>query len=251
MLLDNVSVNVAQSTISVKFNNHVKVATLVTENFSLYLDSATPTLISDAFNEIDCNDYNSISRVLTLSLDSSLEANTAYVLRVENVEYAGSGTPVEDDYSFVTTDAVTGIVEAVPEPVFIDDFSIKSTIDIYDGDMVTGSSEFYFIDSDPVNSDFYVESDYNDGRITITFNANPDVSYLNADYIKVQRKKNQIGPTRWEAVPVNFAMSSTKPVVYLSFPAIEDAAIYREPGYTYFEEGYVYRVRLSRYIQAA
>lgn len=252
-MIDNVTVDAAQSALNVRFNNHVKVSTLVDENFSLLVDSATPTVIPNAFNEIDCDNYNSITRVLRISIAADLDVDTTYILRIDGVQYAGSNQDITQDYEFALTESITGVGEVDPQPVQIEDFSIKS-FSTLDFDTTGGGSDpdtFSLVSTDPEDADFYVEEDYGNGLLTLTFSSNPDPSFLTSSYIKVQRKKVQVAPTRWETVPVKFSISSTEPLVYLSFPAIEDDEVYREDGYTYFETGYTYRVRLSRYIKAA
>lgn len=253
-MIDNVTVDVAQSALNVKFNNHVKVSTLVDENFALFLDSATPTEITDALNEIDCEDYNSITRVLKIGIAADLEPDVEYLLRIDGVQYAGSSAVISDEYPFVLHEAVVGGPEPTPQPVQIEDFSIKalSSVDFESVIIDTPSAdEFVLVSTDPEDSDFFVEDDYSNGLVSLTFSASPDPTFLNESYIKVQRKKNQIAPAKWEKISVRFSISSISPIVYLSFPAIEDADVYREDGYTYFEEGYTYRVKLSRYIKAA
>lgn len=251
-MIDNVTVDVAQSALNVRFNNHVKVSTLVDENFTLLLDTATPTEIPDAFNQIDCEDYNSITRVLKIGIAADLEPDVDYLLRIDGVQYGGSSTEISDEFSFRLNEAVVGGAEPDPQPVQIEDFSIKtfSTLEIESATTEPSSDEFVLVSTDPENSDFFVEEDYSEGLLALTFNTPPDTAFLNDTYIKVQRKKSQVAPARWEKVAVKFSISSTEPVAYISFPALEDEDIYREVGYTYFEQGYTYRVRLSRYMKA-
>ncbi len=253
-MIDYIFVTLDQQAIGVRFDQNVKVDSLSADKFRLYLDTATPTEIPNAFAEIEtCDDFDSIRRILKLRPVNGLTANTAYTLTSSGVEYAGLGTGDDDSFDFTTTAAVAASHEPTPEAVFIEDHSIKSNsaISYSESVVVTPVSEFYVVEADPLDGDYYVEPDYENGRLKIVFSSNPDTDYLTSEYIKVQRKLNQLAPTRWETVTVQYSISSNKPWVYLSFPAIEDSSIYREDGYTYFQENYTYRVKLSRYIKAA
>lgn len=255
MAIDYVFVSIDQSAIGVRFDQNVKVSSLTNDKFKLYLDGATPSLISDAFEEIDTyEDFDTIRRILTLRPKALMAAETDYLLTTHGIEYAGYGVGEDDSYQFTTDKEVNpSVEEAALQPVQIEDHSIKSTASITYSETVGDSavSEFHVVSTDPESGDFYVEPDYENGRLTIVFSSTPDTDFLNDDYIKVQRKKNQSAPTRWEKVPVTFSIAANEPWVYVRFPAIEDSTVYREAGYTYFEENYTYRVRLSRYIKAA
>lgn len=244
-MIDNVTVDVAQSALNVKFNNHVKVSTLINENFTLLLDSATPTEITDAFNEIDCEDYNSITRVLKIGIAADLEPDVEYLLRIDGVQYAGSSTEISDEYSFVMHEAVVGGPEPTPQPVQIEDFSIKTLSNAdFESAIVDAPSvdEFVLVGTDPEDSDFFVEPDYNDGVVTLTFSLAADEDFLTDSYIKVQRKKSQVAPARWEKVVVTIEPGTTDESVNITFPEVA--------ADVYFEEEYTYRIRLGRYLRA-
>jgi len=252
-MLSNIISDSTNSVLLVKFDNHIKVSTLDTATFTLWLDSTTPEEIELPFHSVEASkDYNSITRTLKLWVTADLDANTPYTLEVENVEYAGSGVSVTDSVSFTLDVAIQGYEEIVPDPVEIEDHSIKSTIEIDTGlDPIPVLRDFYLVGSDPIDNDYFVDADHDLGVISLSFSETPDTKFLNSKYVKVLRKKVQVAPSRWEKIGVKFSVSSTEPIVYLSFPAIGSPTTYKELGFDYFESGYTYKITLSRYIKAA
>lgn len=243
-----------RSVLELKFNRHIKISTLIAENFELWTDEATPREISDAFKPITINsqekDYNQTSRVLWLNLQVDV-AKGDYTFMISGVANAAGSILENESYSLKIPLPMHPDPSPDEEPVFIEDHSIVGGGDLdfgSIGDFVTpgSSSEFFIEETDPIHGDYFVETDYNDGRMAITFSSMPDVAYLNNHYIKVQRKKNQIAPIRWETIPVRISIAAGMPVVYLDFPAIDDDTTFMQPGHTYFEDGYVYRVKFSK-----
>jgi hypothetical protein len=251
----------------VKFNRHPKVDTLISDNFRLFVtqepdlaivesdDQWSPSVEEEdptkelvaPFKSIDSSkDYNSISRTLILKLKNPLDAETHYRLYTSSaIRNAAGINTLTDAKVFKSQYDSGGPSIADPDPVHIEDYSILPGSGGSGGDVIDsigGSPNgFTIVESDPVDGDYFVEQDHNSGKITIYFSQIPDSNYLNEQYIKVQRKKNQIAPIRWETLSVGFFHDAKQ--LSIDFPEIYDQI--------YFEEGYIYRIKLSRHILQA
>lgn len=249
MAIDYVNVALSQSAIGVRFDQNVKVDSLTADKFSLFLDGATPVEIANAFEEITtCDDFDSLRRMLILYPKVNLDAGTDYILATSGIEYAGRGVGDDDSFPFTTQTAIEAAGEPEPEPVVIEDHSIKSVLfsDEQFGNVTTDTSGFRLESSDPETGEYYIEPDYEDGKLTLTFSDDVDASFADVAYIKVQRKVNQTAPARWEKVTPEFVTNGNE--IYVSFPAVDDDSIYNTSGHDYFEVNYTYRVKLSPYI---
>jgi hypothetical protein len=105
---------------------------------------------------------------------------------------------------------------------------------------------FYITSVDPENGEFYLDNAYNNGRVIISFSSRPASNFLNNLYFKVQRKKIQNQPTRWQNLSANVSMHSWKPEVYVDFPSLDATPSYYSDNKDYFETGYKYRIIVSK-----
>lgn len=247
-LVDQAQVNLYS--VSIKFGRTVKITSLKNENFKVYTDTSTPSLISAPFSTIDTlKDYNQISRIITLYWRTTLDNNQDYYIDVVNLidssgeivdsekikfTYITSATPSSDPYQ------PTQLV-----PVLIEDKSIKADVDI--SYHILAKNPRFFIESiDPTNGDFYLDNTYGNGRVIITFNERPASNFLTNKYFKAQRKKIQKSPSRWEPVTTQVLMHAWKPEVYVDFPSNDATPLYNEEEKTYYETGYKYRIIVSK-----
>lgn len=235
----------ASTGLAIRFRPTVKVSTLTNENITLYENQSTP--IASPFQTINTvYDYNSISRVLHLRYATQLQMDTPYELRVDNLlDGAGQMIPSDSrDFMYEFTEDPTP--PAPRPPIEIIDHSIKSRAFIASETIVASNPDFYIVDTIPENFELYVADDENKGRVTIKFSSAPDPSFLNKKYFKAQRKKVQRAPSRWEDVAVRVSLDSSRPWVYVDFPSQDATPVYVKGNKIYFEEGYKYRVRISK-----
>lgn len=239
----------------IRFQSTIKISSLVNENFIVQTNTATPTVISNPFQPIQTIvDYNQISRTLKLYWDEDvvLQNNTEYLIRLVNFLDAVNETIDEEQILFTwnlegaTPSAFSSVRAPEVGEVLVEDKSIRT--DAYTSVQILAKNpDFYIADVVPSNGDFYLENDYNFGRVKITFNSRPASNFLNNTYFKAQRKKIQRTPTRWENVDTRVQMHSWKAEVYVDFPSLSDAtpAYYTEDK-EYFESGYKYRIIVSK-----
>lgn len=241
---------VSYYSVSIKFGRTIKISSLKNENFKLYKNSATPELINSPFQVINTiKDYNQISRIITLYWRISLEDQEDYYIDVVNLlDAAGAVVSSEKiSFTYISSATPTTSVFSEPElqPVLIEDKSIKTNIDIT-YQVLAKNPKFYISDINPNNGDFYLNNDYNDGRVVITFNERPASNFLNSKYFQAQRKKIQKAPSRWETLDTEISMHSWKPEVYIDFPSLDATPSYNTGGKDYFEKGYKYRIIASK-----
>lgn len=258
-------VDVSADTIDLKFSVSLKTSTLINANFVLYLDLATPVVVEDAFQEIIINeDYNSISRVLQLRwLDDVLDPSTDYRLTISNLQTVVGHVLAPVAVLFTTgetEDDVTNPVDVPLEtPPEIVDYSIKSAVfDITSLGTSGATVPFGVEESDPIQGDFYLPPDYNNGRLVVTFTGEPDLGTINADTVKLQKRSVVRGPSRWTNLEVQ--VSSSGSTIYIDLPSVDhypEAAtpstitVYNTADYEYFEENTKYRLILSKNIASA
>lgn len=248
-LLDYAQVDL--NTVIVKFGRTIKISSLVNSNFIVQTNQATPVIVNNAFKTINTiTDYNQISRTLTLYWDRVLEPNTEYIIRVLNFLDAANELIDEEQIVFTKTDDATpatfsSIRAPQMEQIYVEDHSIKETA-YTSYQIIAKNPNFYIQEVDPVNGDFYIDNDYNNGRVTVTFNARPATNFLNSKYFKAQRKKIQTHPARWETLSANVSMHSWKPEVYVDFPSLDATPAYYTSGTSYYEKGYKYRIIISK-----
>lgn len=247
-LIDQAQVSIYS--VSIKFGRTIKISSLKNENFKVYTDTATPTLVTAPFSTIDTlKDYNQISRILTLYWRTTLDNNQNYYIDVVNL-IDSSGYVVDSEkikFTYKTSSTPNTDVFQTPEltPVLIEDKSIKKDVDI--SYHILAKNPRFFIESiDPINGDFYLDNSYGNGRVIITFNERPASNFLSNKYFKAQRKKIQKSPSRWESVDAQVLMHAWKPEVYVDFPSNDATPVFNEDGKTYYETGYKYRIIVSK-----
>lgn len=249
-LIDRVTVGCYS--VSIKFGRTVKISSLKNENFTLFTSAATPVQISAPFELINSvKDYNQISRIITLYWKTtSLQEGVKYSINVQNIiDSSGNIVPTEKlEFTWANCTATpnsTEINDPVLSPVLIEDKSIKADIDV-SYSIVAKNPNFYIEETIPVDGEFYLENDYNNGRVVVVFNERPASNFLTNKYFTCQRKKIQKAPSRWETITADIKMHSWKPEVYIDFPSLNDATpSYFVEGKDYFEKGYKYRIKVS------
>jgi len=248
-LIDNATVTV--NTVNIKFGRTIKISSLINANFVLQTDSATPVTVSSPFRTINSlTDYNQISRTLTLYWNKVLASNTDYVIKITNLLDSSGLVVPEEKISFTSqaNAATPSILQqtqgTVINEVLIEDKSVR--VDIETGYQILAKNPNFYIEStNPVNGDFYLNNDENNGRVIIIFSSRPASNFLTEKYFKAQRKKIQKTPGRWESVDVNVSIHSWKPEVYVDFPSNDATPVYNISDKIYYEEGYKYRIIVS------
>jgi hypothetical protein len=235
---------------SIKFGRTIKISSLKNENFKVYTDAATPAQVTAPFEIINTiKDYNQISRIISLYWKANLVDGQSYFIRIENiVDSAGSIVSYETvKFTYVSsaTPSDKEFVDPGMVPVLIEDKSVRTEADISYN--IIAKNPLFYIDSiDPVDGDFYLSNDYNYGRVTVTFNEKPASNFLNNRYFLCQRKRIQKGPSRWENVTASVSTHSWRAEVYIDFPSLDATPSYFTPDKDYFEQGYKYRIKISK-----
>jgi hypothetical protein len=244
-----------QNMVVIRFQSTIKISSLVNSNFILQTDDATPTVISNPFETIETIiDYNQISRTLKLYWHKNLvlTTGTSYLIRLVNFLDAANETISEEQILFewqgdsATPSSFSSVRAPEVGEVLVEDKSIRT--DAFTSVQILAKNpDFYISEVVPANGDFYLENDYNYGRVKIIFNSRPASNFLNNTYFKAQRKKIQRTPSRWENISTRVQMHSWKAEVYIDFPSLTDAtpAYYTEDK-EYFESGYKYRIIVSK-----
>lgn len=249
-LLDYASVGVDK--VKIKFGRTIKVSSITNSKFIVQTTDATPVAIANPFKTINTlADYNSISRTLTLYWDKVLTSGQEYYIRVVGLLDAANEVVAEEYIKFTKIDAATpsgfstSIVPEIEE-ILVEDNSVLT--EAYASYQIIAKNPKFYIDSvEPKNGDFYINNNNENGRVTITFNARPASNFLSNKYFKVQRKKIQKAPSRWENISTLVQMHSWKPEVYIDFPSLNDATpSYYTDGKDYFESGYKYKIIVSK-----
>lgn len=242
---------VEKDIVVIKFARTVKISSIVNENFIVQTTAATPNTVQNPFKTINTiTDYNQISRTLRLTWASNLSSNQEYFIRIVNLLDAVNEVIPEEKIKFTKTgDATPSSIVSYQEPdyqeVLITDNSIRP--DAFTSYQIIAKNPNFYIDTvEPSNGDFYIDNDFNDGRVVIKFNSRPATNFLNSKYFKTQRKKIQAAPARWETVNSEVSMHSWKPEVYVDFPSNDATPVYFASEKTYFEKGYKYRIIVSK-----
>lgn len=249
MILD-ITPSTQKDALRISFDVTPKVSDISLSKFELWTTDATPVQFTDPFFPIALSeDYNSISRQLYLALKQTvtLEPTVVYRFYVKGLKNAAGVVQPDAYVDFTVADEVTGeVTEPIPDPIIVEDKSVKVS-SLTDINVLTSSLGGLFVEStDPSNGDYYLDGDYGSGRITIEFSESPATFYLNSKYIKAQRKPMKWGPSRWESVSVEVSTDSVEPWVYVDFPSNDATPVYAQPGHTYFETNYKYRVIVSK-----
>lgn len=244
-----------ENMVVIKFGKTIKISSLINANFIVQTNQSTPAVVSNPFQAIQTIiDYNQISRTLKLYWNENVMMidGAEYLLRLVNFLDAANETVPEEQVLFVwriehaTPSEFTSAREPEVKEVLVQDKSIRT--DAYTSIQILAKNpEFYIESVDPPNGDFYLQNDYNQGRVKVVFNSRPALNFLNTKYFKAQRKKIQRTPTRWENVETRLRMHSWKPEVYVDFPSLDDATpSYYAEDKNYFESGYKYRIIVSK-----
>ena len=247
------------------FEATLDVNTIKNSKFPVYNTSgATPVEISDPFETITiAEDYNAIAKILTLTWNSGiLDPNTDYKITLTGLEQPDGSTLDDTEVHFTTGSSVTPTPSEVPTaatPTTVIDYSLIA--DAFTTSIISTSSLTFSVDStDPENGEYYIQEDYENGRVTIVFTETPAADF--ADHIKVQRKIIQRAPARWETISdVDVTLDGSNPYIYIDFPALDhfpeaatplDAAtpIHLEDDYEYFEPNYKYRIIVSKNLES-
>lgn len=255
-LIDSV-VALDHNMVVIRFQSTIKISSLVNSNFILQTNAATPTVIPNPFETIETIvDYNQISRTLKLywHKNLSLVNGVQYLIRLVNFLDAANEVIDEEQISFkwdgssATPSSSSSVIVPQVKEILVEDKSIRT--DAFTSlQILAKNPDFYIAETSPPSGDFYLENDYNNGRVKITFNSRPASNFLNNSYFKAQRKKIQRTPIRWENVSTRVQIHSWKPEVYLDFPSLKDATpAYYTDNKEYFETGYKYRIVVSKEI---
>ncbi len=248
-LIDYAAVNIDR--VKIKFGRTIKIASITNDKFIVQTSAATPVAVTNPFKTINTlADYNTISRTLTLYWNKTLVSGQEYYIRLAGLLDSANEVVPEEYIVFTKQDAATpsgvsSVTVPTVEEIYIED---KSVLDeAYTSyQIIAKNPEFYIKDVDPDNGDFYIDNSYNNGRVTISFNARPATNFLTVQYFKVQRKKIQRTPSRWETVSARIQMHSWRPEVYVDFPSNDATPVYYVEDKTYFETGYKYRITVSK-----
>ncbi len=239
--------------IDIKFSDVILVSTLVNENFTLSSSSATPTNIANPFQSINITrDYYSISRTLRLWWNVTLTANTTYTITISNLKTPSGSTLPPGTITFTTDNQPVNDddIDEPPtrEPVDIEDYSIKVTVAVpfSDSIVVPGTnSNFRVVSVKPASEEaYFLDPEFNEGRIEIIFNQIPAANYISTEFFKVSRKKITSGMGRWEDLNAIVTSSPADKLVIIYLPSIDTVPVYGEPDHTYWEAGYRYRLKI-------
>jgi hypothetical protein len=242
---------VGPDVVVIKFARTVKISSLVNANFIVETTDSTPLVVSNPFKTITTlNDYNQISRLLKLYWNTVLQGQKEYYIRVNGLVDASNQIIPEEKIKFTVEDAATPTSIATPKPPVIEQILVEDQSILAEPyttyQIIAKNPDFYITSVEPENGDFYLENNYNDGRVIIYFNERPASNFLSSRFFKAQRKKIQRTPSRWENISANVSLHSWKPEVYVDFPSLGDATpSYFTDGKDYFESGYKYRIIVS------
>ena len=235
----------------IRFGKTIKISSLTNANFVVQTTDATPSSLAHPFLQINTiADYNQISRTLKLYWDAVRESGKEYKIRLTNFLDAANESITEEQIVFTQAESATpsdfnSYTVPLVQELLIEDHSIRTdaftTVQI-----LAKNPRFYITSIDPENGEFYLDNAYNNGRVTISFSSRPASNFLNNSYFKVQRKKIQSHPIRWENLSANVSMHSWKPEVYVDFPSLDATPSYYSDGSDYFQTGYKYRIIVSK-----
>lgn len=235
--------------VQIKFSKTIKISSMTDDKFTLYVNGSTPVL--SAFKALDLyNDYDTISRRLILRFATALSSSTTYTVSISGLIDA-SGATLQTETTTFTTNATVSSLPAVPEQqkIEVEDHSIRSRVFSSTETVYVSNPEFYITETDPVNEELLVPLDYNSGRLKICFSKRPGSNYINDKYFKVQRKQISRSPSRWETVEdVIISLDADDPFVYINFPSTDATPVYGSQDADYFEQGYKYRVKVSKHV---
>ena len=248
-LIENANIN--YDSVTIKFGRTVKISSLVNSHFIVQTTDATPSTISLPFKTIEpLTDYNQVARVLVLKWNKILQINKEYKIRLVNL-VDSSNTVVPEEYLLFTTglesatpSVLSSTEETIVSQVLVQDKSVRVEFDP-GYQILAKNPDFYIQSVSPGAGEFFIASDENNGRATITFSSRPAGNFITSEFFKVQRKKIQKTPSRWETVSTRISMHSWRPIVYVDFPSNDATPSYFTDDKIYFESGYKYRIIVS------
>lgn len=255
MAVSSVQVTSDGSRLYVKFDFTVQVASLSNSKFQLWRSDGTPVQLADPFRTIDPHvDFNGISRVLTLYLDSALTPSSSYELRVAGLKNAVGIVQPSDIETFTTGASTVPAPEPEPDVVNVVDYSVRTTtiLDPETAVIITEgvNSSFFVETTDPQDDIYWVDQDHNNGRITLTFSDPLGAEHVNSTYIKTQRKPLGQRGARWETIAAHITADVTGRRIYVDFPSNAATPLYYSDDEIYFETNYKYRVRVSKNVRS-
>lgn len=250
----------------IKFVSTIDTDTFINDNFVLYNDVASPTTITEPFEDIDiAKHYSSISRILTLWWKNPPDSGE-YTLNVNNLK-TFLGEDVGDfaiPFTWVLESAtpISGSVEELlepsREPVEVEDYSIKTPgWSIVESTVESATpSTLDVIDVAPgVGTHHRVLAQENEGRIDILFTLPVATNFITPLYFALSSKEVKKGISIWTAVDafITGNLDSTIVSIYLpGVPEVEPATPEDPPFYSYLKtdeelEGYTFFLPQTKY----
>lgn len=256
---------ITEEFVIIRFDFSVNVDTLINDNFTLSIPDATPSAVTGAFDEIVVErDYQSVARELYLYWNIQIETDTDYRITISNLEDAFEnlvGTATIDFSTDGVNLATPNISESqfTKEPTNIEDFSIKAVADLGGSSSSSGitesSEDFSIVSIYPdVNESYYIGPYDYQAKIEITFNHFIPSNFINATDFRLQKKlvNNRLA-VAWQNVTTVVAQQSDLPIVSIYLPSTDATPIYSYDisdltDYIFWEEGYKYRLVISKLV---
>lgn len=246
------AVELSYDNIRIKFVKTIALSSIVNEHF--VLTDPSNAVVSPAFRTIDVeDDYNTVSRELDLYFASTLNVDDTYHLKLTGLQDVSMADLPDLVIDFTSIVPIVPDLATPPTAPSVDviDHSIQSRAFITADTLLTfANSAFYVVSTDPDNDDVFVDNAYHNGRIAITFSRAPNVSFLTSRYFRCQRKLISKAASRWETIDARISIDNEDPIVYVDIPSIDATPVYTAAGSIYFEEGYKYRVNISKDVGA-
>jgi hypothetical protein len=219
----------ANGNMQVCFSRTISSSAFVGDHFKL-LDELGDE-VADAFNTIVYDqDYDELSKILTLRLTTILDATTSYTLLIDGLFDPAASTQDAPHAVSFTTDDTTVAIAAVQTP---DDSIIAEDHSMLDAPIVVsaGSGISRVVSSIPTNGSYNLGASYNNGVIVITMS---DPIYSAS--MLVERHAIAMYETMWDIVaPTSATTSSGDDTKYeITLPEVS--------ADVHFEAGYEYRV---------
>lgn len=212
---------------------------------------ATNVFVGTPFLSIQAEDYNSISRVLRLNFSEQLIPNAQYALHVSGIIDAAGLNVADFQYLFSVPENVVPNVIPVETPVLVEDHSVLQTpftnLDVIE----ELNPAFYITSTNPDKNLIYIDQNYANGRITVTFNIIPSTAFLNDTYFTVQWKPLSRSFNRWSSVPGTvISADPLLPNVYIDLPSLDAIPVYNQSGSLYYQNNSKYRIKISEAVTA-
>lgn len=191
-------------------------------------------IVEGAFDPIDLsNDYNSITRRLTMHISTPLEGMTTYALLVEGLySPTGEGQDVGHYLTFMTNDNDVDLTADAGNIDFInvlDNTDISKPLVIIDGEVTV--STVALVRTLPTNGSYNISPAYNAGEMQIVFSE--AVGDVDETHVLVEKRVISTIETSHDIVAVEVVKDSGNPKqVNITLPMISEG-VYIEPGYEY------------------